>query len=33
MLTTEYVYKDSAGAVLGTITRLDNGDGQDVSRV
>ena len=27
MLTTEYVYKDSAGAVLGTITRLDFDDG------
>ena len=25
MLTTEYVYTDSAGAVLGTITRMDNG--------
>ena len=25
MLTTDYVYTDSAGAVLGTITRMDNG--------
>ena len=25
MMTTEYVYKDSAGVVLGTITRMDNG--------
>jgi putative DNA primase/helicase len=25
MLTTEYVYKDGAGVVLGTITRMENG--------
>ena len=32
MLTTEYVYKDSAGAVLGTITRLDFDDGAKTFR-
>jgi DNA primase len=29
MLTTDYVYTDSAGAVLGTITRMDNGSGKE----
>ena len=27
MTTTEYIYKDSAGVAVGTITRIDNKDG------
>ena len=32
MTTTEYVYKDSAGAILGVITRIDNKDGTKTFR-
>ncbi len=28
MMTTEYTYRDSAGVILGTITRMDNGSGK-----
>ena len=32
MTTTEYIYKDSAGVAVGTITRIDNKDGTKTFR-